>query len=194
MTALSDAIYCTCGASGAADGHHYTCPIRSGISPAEAARRQAARKRQQTEAYFAELAGDEERYREVRDFLTPEDREHIATLRQRRLDGDESAYFGHDLRGAISRGLANKATAKARELLALQRQRGGGTDEHRLSRFAFSMGMHSMIDAAAQTGLTAEEIRSVLQRELDCNDSTRIEKRVEKHHPDHPLAPPRHER
>lgn len=189
MTSLSEEIICTCGASGALDGHSWSCPLRSGISPAESARRQEARKRQQTQAYFAELAGNEEAYSRVAEFLEPEERVRIAELRERRLAGDTSAYYGHDLMGAISRGHDAQSRIKLREAMELQAQRFARNDNK--TKLGVGMAMHLFVDAAAELGLTADEIRHILQRELGCNDSTRIEKRVEKHHPEHPTAPPR---
>lgn len=180
-SSLSEALHCTCDASGALDGHSYTCPLRSGISPAEAARRQEARKRQQTEAYFAELAGDEEAYARVAQFLEPQERVRIAELRERRLAGDTSAYYGHDLMSAISRGRSNQARIKLREVMELEGLRF--PEGERRARMGVGMAMHSFIDAAAELGLTADEIRRILRREADCDDSTRIEKRVEKHGP-----------
>lgn len=175
---LSEEITCTCGASGALDGHSWMCSLRSGISPAESARRQEARKRQQTEAYFGELAGDEEAYARVAQYLDPQERQHIAELRERRLSGDTSAYYGHDLLSAVSRGRSNQARLKLREVMELEGLRF--PEGERRARMGVGMAMHAFVDAAAQLGLTAEQIRYILQRELDCDDSTRIEKRVEK--------------
>lgn len=178
---LSEEIVCTCGASGALDGHSWSCPLRSGLSPAESARRQEARKRQQTEAYFAELAGNEMAYSRVAQFLEPEERVRIAKLRERRLAGDTSAYYGHDLLGAISRGRDAQARLKIREAIELEGQRF--PEGERRAKMGAGMAMHAFIDAAAELGLTADQIRRILQRELDCDDSTRIEKRVEKYGP-----------
>jgi len=157
------------------------CPLRSGISPAEAARRQEARKRQQTEAEFARLANNEQAYEEVKAYLEPHERQRIAELRERRLAGDTSAYYGHDLLGAVARGQSNRARSLIRQAMEFEAKRF--PESERQAKMGVGMAMHAFIDCAAQLGLSADQIRYILTRELNYRDSSQIEKRVERHGP-----------
>lgn len=121
------------------------------------------------------------KYEEVKDALDPKEVEKIAHLRE---DAEKHPYNGyaHDLVSAIARGWRNKADEAIREAARCYSLSANyGRDSERRPSLRFAGLLHMIIKYAAKEGATAEDIRRILQRELDCDDSTSIEKTVEKH-------------
>jgi hypothetical protein len=123
------------------------------------------------------------RYEEVKDALDPSEAAKIERLR---AEAETRPYngYGHDLVSAIARGWRNKAAESIREAArcyALSATYGASSERPKPS-IRLSGLLYLIIKDAANQGATAEDIRRVLQRELDCSDSTSIEKIVERAH------------
>ena len=119
-------------------------------------------------------------YEAVKDALKDSDREHIEELRREREAGGEGKYnYGHDLSAAVARGHSRKADNSAAELLRQVGLSVGYGERSGKYRMEFSLALHTLIEAAAKNGVTAEEIRRVLTIRVDSTDSMSLEKIVD---------------
>lgn len=84
--------------------------------------------------------------------------------------------YGHDIYGAIQRGHQRRAEECLNDALRHMSQRGSKTP-----RFMFSMALNGLFAVTARMGITAEEIREVLNRALERTDSLTIEHYIEKY-------------
>lgn len=179
---LSEEVMCNCDGSGALDGHSWTCPIRTGVSPAEAQRRYDARQQKETDRYFAEVATDEQRYAEVRDDVPEDEQRRVAELRERRLAGDRDAHYGHDLSAAVMRGWANRARKSARETVENARMWGqrGNKNGSYSDRASFGLAVSALIDVAVEMDLSADDIVRTLQSDCTTDGIRDIELRIKR--------------
>lgn len=122
-----------------------------------------------TERYFAELSDAERIYEQVKAKLSAAERQSIADLRARRLNGDERAYYGHDLHGAIARAKRRESVDQAREFIRSEYVRG--------NVFA-AIGL--LVTAAVQEDISAEKIKRALSSALECADYFAIDQQVER--------------
>jgi hypothetical protein len=126
-----------------------------------------------------DLALYEDRYDAVKDNISAKEQEKLERLRV----GLYVGHYGHDLVTAVARGWRNKAIAAAHESMRCMGRASayGGEPRDHIS-VDFAGALHSLVVAGAERGLTADQIRQWLQRELDCYDSGSIEKRVARAH------------
>jgi hypothetical protein len=105
-----------------------------------------------------------ERLAPVDGSLEPEEKQHLLDLRERREAG-EIVPYGHDLDAAIARGYRNKSRAAAQEMLRCEHLANSRGQDWKLKpRFSFAMALGRLVEAAAASGLTAEDVRT----ELEC--------------------------
>lgn len=121
------------------------------------------------------IATAEAEYEDVRDALDLAEITKVADQRERHLAGDRTAYYGHDLLAAVNRGHHRKAKEALREAHARTCKSGFHS-----TRAGWAGVVSAALDCMAEDGLTAEDIRSILQRDLDATDHFRIEKRVDR--------------
>lgn len=121
------------------------------------------------------------KYEEVKDALEPANVEKIERLREEANTKPYNGY-GHDLVSAISRGWRNKSAEAIREAARCYALSASYGNEPRQASPALRLSglLYMIVKDAAAEGASAEDIRRILQRELDCDDSTRIEKVVER--------------
>lgn len=125
------------------------------------------------------------RYERVEAWLTDKERERVERRRVQHEGGDRRAGYGHDLITAIAHGHRRRSrmlieAAMDHEALG---SAYGRDDQARNARHSFAMALYSMIDVAGRLGVTAEEVRSTMERLLVAGDSSKIERLVERHSP-----------
>lgn len=122
------------------------------------------------------IAAEERRYREIEPYVPEKDRVNVEALRDEREAGNKYNAYGHDLFGAVRRGWRRKArehVAKAADCMV----EAGWRDAPRLR---FSALLYVLIEQAGTEGATEDEVRRTLQRMLDAEDASRIEKLLER--------------
>jgi hypothetical protein len=118
-----------------------------------------------------ELANLEERYKRIAEDLPEE--EQMALL------DTESSSYGHDLLAAIGRGWRRRSAIAISQAMNCEGMASTyGRETESKVRFLFAMTLTRLISVAGAAGVTAEEVRWQLQRELDCDDATSIERKV----------------
>lgn len=89
------------------------------------------------------------------------------------------ASYGHDIWGATQRGHERRAEECLVDALRHMGKRA--RSEGASPRFMFAMTLTALFRVVARMGITADEIRSVLERALARTDSLTIEHYVEKY-------------
>lgn len=125
----------------------------------------------------------EDRLAEVWADVAQRDRDGLREQKARR-DGGSSNQYGHDLHGAIQRGWANRARRLCSEAMDANGNRAGIPSPERRARFGFALTLASLIQAAAERGVTAEQIRDGVQDALNCTNSLSIKGIVKRYGPE----------